>query len=333
MSNPTARPLALLRRLAALGLALLLATAAAAGPQRAVMISPYGTGAPFDSLAFSGLQDAASEFGLEVKLLEARDQSEYESQLTSAAEAGYDIVFALHDYFGDPMINVAEFFPDTTFVLVDSAITAGLPNMLSVVMEPQEGTYLAGIAAAYATKTKHVGFIGGLDHPFIIQFLAGFEAGLHSVDPSIEISVAFSGVFDDPVKGREMALSMIDQGADVIMHAADFTGVGVLNAAAERGVWGIGVDMDQSSVAPGSVLISALKDARGAVHDVVAAIVAGEFEPGVLVYDTEHGADLVAIPTDLPFYQENPQVLAAIEAARAAIENGTVQVPRETTTR
>ncbi len=333
MSTTGVKPRKFHTSLVLLVLALVWGVAVAAAPQRAVMISPYGTGAPFDALAFSGLEDAASEFGLEVKLLEARDQSEYESQLTSAAEAGYDIVFALHDYFGDPMIDVADFFPDTTFVLVDSAITAGLPNMLSVVMEPQEGTYLAGIAAAYATKTKHVGFIGGLDHPFIIQFLAGFEAGLHSVDPSIDISVAFSGVFDDPVKGREMALSMIDKGVDVIMHAADYTGVGVLNAAAERGVWGIGVDMDQSDVAPGSVLISALKDARGAVHDVVRSLVQGDFEPGVLVYDTEHGADLVAIPTDLPFYAENPQALEAIEAARAQIESGQVSVPRETATR
>jgi len=309
------------------------ATALAAGPERAVMISPYGTGAPFDSLAFSGLEDAAEEFGLDVKLLEARDQSEYESQLMSAAEAGYDIVFALHDYFGEPMIDVAGFFPDTKFVLVDSAITENLPNMLSVVMEPQEGTYLAGIAAAYATKSKHVGFIGGLDHPIIIQFLAGFEAGLKSVDPDIRISVAFSGVFDDPVKGREIALSMIDKGADVIMHAADFTGVGVLRAAAERGVWGIGVDLDQSDVAPGSVLISALKDAHGAVYSVVRSIVQGEFQPGVLVYDTSRGADLVAIPEDLPFYQENPQVLDAIEKARQQIENGEIVVPKETSTR
>lgn len=304
----------------------------AAAPKSAVMISPYGTGTPFDSLAYAGLQDAGKQFGLEVKLIEARDQSEYESQLFAAAEMGYDIVFALHDYFGDPMIDVASFYPETTFVLIDSAISDGLPNMLSVVMEPQEGTYLAGVAAAYATESKHVGFIGGLDHPFIIQFLAGFEAGLKSVEPDIRISVAFSGVFDDPSKGREMALSMIDRGADVIMHAADFTGVGVLRAAAERGVWGIGVDSDQSDVAPGSVLISALKDARGAVKEVVRQIVEGQFEPGVMVYGIAQGADLIAVP-ELPFFDDNPHVLTAIEEARQKVESGAIVVPKTTTTR
>lgn len=302
-------------------------------PKSAVMISPYGMGTPFDALAYAGLEDAAKDFDLEVKLLEARDQSEYESQLISAAEIGYDIVFALHDYFGEPMIDVASFYPETTFVLVDSAITDDLPNMLSIVMEPQEGTYLAGIAAAYATESKHVGFIGGLDHPFIIQFLAGFEAGLHAVDPDIRISVAFSGVFDDPSKGREMALSMIDRGVDVIMHAADFTGVGVLRAAAERGVWGIGVDSDQTDVAPGSVLISALKDARGAVYEAVRQVAEDRFQPGVMIYGIVQGADLVAIPEDLPFYVDSPHVLDALQEARTAVENGDIEVPRSTATR
>lgn len=305
---------------------------AAAAAQRAVMISPYGTGTPFDALAYTGLRDAARDFGLEVTLIEARDQSEYEPQLMAAAEMGYDIVLALHDYFGEAMIDVAEMYPDTTFILIDSAITAGLPNMLSVVMEPQEGTYLAGIAAAYATKTKHVGFVGGLDHPFIIQFLAGFEAGLKSVDPDIHISVAFSGVFDDPARGREIALALIDRGADVIMHAADFTGVGVLRAAAERGVWGIGVDLDQSHIAPGHVLISALKDARGAVYEAVRLVVEGDFEPGVMVFGIEQGAELVAIP-NIDFYKENPHVLEAIREARAKIERGEIVVPKTTSTR
>lgn len=314
------------------GLVLAGALPASAAAKRAVMISPYGTGTPFDALAYSGLQDAARDFGLEVTLIEATDLSEYETQLVAAAEMGYDIILALHDYFAEPMIEVAQMYPDTTFILVDSAITAGLPNMLSVVMEPQEGCYLAGIAAAYATKTKHVGFVGGLDHPIIIQFLAGFEAGLKSVDPSIRISVAFSGVFDDPAKGREIALSLIDRGADVIMHAADFTGIGVLRAAAERGVWGIGVDLDQSDVAPGHVLISALKDARGAVYEAVRSVVEGDFKPGVMVYGIEQGAELVAIP-DIPFYKENPHVLQAIEEARERIKRGEIVVPRTTDTR
>jgi len=297
------------------------------------MISPYGKGVPFDSLAYQGLEDAAKEYGMQVKLIEARDRTEYESQIQAMAELGYDIVFALHDYFGEPMKVVAKMYPNTKFVLVDSQIVGDTANMLSVAMEPQEGCYLAGIAAARATKAKKVGFIGGLDHPIIIQFLAGFEAGLKSIDPSICISIAFSGVFDDPVKGREMAMAMIDKGVDVIMHAADFTGVGVLKAAAERGVWGIGVDLDQSDVAPGHVLASALKDARGAVHEAVRMVVEERFKPGLMIYGIQQGADLIAIPSALPFYKQNPRVLQEIADARKKIEAGQIVVPKSTKTR
>ncbi len=320
----------------AIGLALMLCLvfpAGAAKPKRAVMISPYGKGVPFDSLAYQGLEDAAKEYGMQVKLVEARDRAEYESQIQAMAELGYDIVFALHDYFGEPMKAVAKMYPNTKFVLVDSQIVGDTANMLSVAMEPQEGCYLAGIAAARATKAKKVGFIGGLDHPIIIQFLAGFEAGLKSIDPSISISIAFSGVFDDPVKGREMAMAMIDKGADVIMHAADFTGVGVLKAAAERRVWGIGVDLDQSDVAPGHVLASALKDARGAVHEAVRMVAEERFKPGLMIYGIKQGADLIAISSDLPFYKQNPRVLEEIADARKKIEAGQIVVPKTTKTR
>ncbi|NMB12230.1 MAG: BMP family ABC transporter substrate-binding protein [Firmicutes bacterium] len=307
--------------------------AVAAKGQRVVMISPYGKGAPFDSLAYEGLENAARDFNLEIKLVEARDRTEYESQLQAMAELGYDVVIALHDYFGEPMKMVAPYYPKTKFVLVDSQITGDTENMLSVAMEPQEGCYLAGIAAANATQTKKIGFIGGLDHPIIIQFLAGFEAGLRSVDPDITIYTAFSGVFDDPVKGREMGLAMIDRGVDVVMHAADYTGVGVLKAAAERDIWGVGVDLDQSDVAPGHVLISALKDASGAVYETMRMVVQGEYRPGLMIYGIKEGASLIAIPKDLPFYAENPHVLEQIEAARERIEAGEIEVPKTTKTR
>ena len=301
--------------------------------ERVVMISPYGKGAPFDSLAYEGLEDAARDFGLEIKMIEARDKTEYESQIQAMAELGYDVVIALHDYFGEPMKMVTPYYPETKFVLIDSQITGDTDNMLSVAMEPQEGCYLAGIAAAHATKTKKIGFIGGLDHPIIIQFLAGFEAGLESVDPDITIYTSFSGVFDDPVKGREMGLTMIDKDVDVLMHAADFTGVGVLKAAAERGIWGVGVDLDQSDVAPGHVLISALKDARGAVYETIRMVVEDEFRPGLMIYGIKEGARLIAIPEDLPFYKDNPAVLEQIEEARKRIEAEEIIVPKITKTR
>lgn len=300
---------------------------------RVVMITPYGEGVPFGDAAYQGLVDAARQYSLNVRLIEARDPSEYQPQMRAMADLGYDVVIALHDYFAEDMVTVAKEYPGVKFVLIDSYREADLDNFRSIAIESHQASFAAGIAAAYATETKQVGFIGGLDHPIIIQFLAGYEAGLHYVDPSIKISVAFSGVFDDPVRGREMALAMFSSGVDVIMHAADYTGLGVLRAAREVGTYGIGVDVDQADVAPGHVLASAIKDVRGAVFYVVEEIVQGDFTPQLLVFGPEHGAQLTAIPTQIDFYKENPEVLAVIAEAAEKIGTGEIVVPYTTETR
>ncbi|HHY15642.1 MAG TPA: BMP family ABC transporter substrate-binding protein [Firmicutes bacterium] len=300
---------------------------------RVVMITPYGEGVPFGDAAYQGLMDAARDFSLNVRLIEAREPSEYQPQMRAMADLGYDVVIAMHDYFAEDMVTVAAEYPEVTFVLIDSYKEAELDNFRSIAIESHHASFAAGMTAGYATESKHVGFIGGLDHPIIIQFLAGYEAGLHYVDPDIKISVAFSGVFDDPVQGREMALNMFSGGADVIMHAADYTGLGVLRAAREVGKFGIGVDTDQADVAPGHVLASAIKDVHGAVYYVVEEIVAGDFTPELLVFGPEHGAQLTAIPTDIEFYQKNPEVLEKLEEAIEKIRTGEIEVPYTTETR
>lgn len=317
----------------ALILCLGLSGGVAAKTLKVAMITPYGAGNSFDDLAFKGLQDAQKQLGVQIKLVEARDKAEYPVQIRGMAELGYDVIIGLHDYLAKDMIAIAKEFPKTKFVLLDSYITEKLPNYKAVAMEPQEGSFVAGVVAARATKTKHVGFIGGLDHPIIIQFLAGFEAGLKYVDPSIKISTAFSGVFDDPNKGREMALNMYSKDVDVIMHAAAMTGLGVLKASEETGKYSIGVDLDQSGVAPGHVLVSALKDARGAAYQVVRSIVKGQFTPGLEVFGASQGVELVAIPRDIAFYKEHPEVLKEVDQVIAKIKNGQIKVPKTTATR
>lgn len=298
-----------------------------------VMITPYGEGVPFGDAAYQGLLDIAEEYSLNVRLIEAREQSEYQPQMRAMADLGYDVIIALHDYFAEDMVVVAQEYPEVFFVLIDSYREADLDNFRSVAIESHQPSFVCGVVAAYATETDHVGFIGGLDHPIIIQFLAGYEAGLHYVNPEIEISIAFSGSFVDPVLGREMALAMLNGGADVIMHAADYTGLGVLHAVREAGKYGIGVDVDQSDVAPGHVLASAIKDVRGAVFYVVEEIVQGDFIPELLVFGPEHGAELIAIPTDISFYQQNPEVLDIVADVIAKISSGEIAVPYTTETR
>lgn len=314
-------------------LCLALSGGVAAKTLKVAMITPYGAGEPFDGLAFKGLQDAQKDLKVQIKLVEARDKAEYPVQIRGMAELGYDVIIGLHDYLAKDMIAIAKEFPRIKFVLLDSYLTEKVPNYKAVAMEPQEGSFVAGVVAARATKTKHIGFIGGLDHPIIIQFLAGFEAGIKYVDPSIKLSTAFSGVFDDPNKGRELALNMYSKDIDVIMHAAAMTGLGVLKASQETGKYAIGVDLDQSDVAPGHVLISALKDARGATYRVVKSIVKGKFTPGLEVFGANQGVQLVAIPRDIAFYKEHPAVLKEVDQVITKLKQGQIQVPKSTTTR
>jgi len=302
-------------------------------PLKIAMVTPYPLGRPFTNLCYQGLEDAKRDFGDQIKLVEAPREVEYPIQIRGMAEIGYDVIIGLHEMLAPYMIRIAPEFPKKKFIIVDSYQTAPIPNLKTIPIEPQEGCFVAGVIAAHATRTNHVGFIGGLDHPIIIQFLAGFEAGLKYVNPDIKISVAFSGTFGDPAKGREMALAMFDKGVDVIMHACDKTGLGVLKAAAEVGNYGIGVDMDQSNVAPGYVLVSALKDARGAVYHAIKEIHEDRFKSGLCVFGVKEGAKLVAIPKEIDFYQRHPEVLREVEVVLEKIKEGKIVVPKTTTTR
>ncbi|HHY16062.1 MAG TPA: BMP family ABC transporter substrate-binding protein, partial [Firmicutes bacterium] len=141
------------------------------------------------------------------------------------------------------------------------------PNVLGVLFKEHEGSFLVGALAAATTETKTVGFVGGMQNPVIERFEAGFKAGVWSVDSDIKILTNYTGAFDDPGKGKTATDSMIRQKADVIFHAAGGTGLGMIEAAEEQGVWAIGVDSDQHHVAPTAVLNSMIKRVDVAVFD------------------------------------------------------------------
>ena len=156
--------------------------------------------------------------------------------------------------------------------------------MHSITFKEDEGSYLVGILAAMASEAKKVGFVGGMDIGLIRKFACGYVQGVKSVDPNIEVLQAMTGTtgaaFNDPVKGAELAKTQFDQGADVVYHAAGGTGIGVLQAAADAGKLGIGVDSNQNQLHPGSVLTSMLKRVDNAVYGAFTDAQAGTLEGG-----------------------------------------------------
>jgi basic membrane protein A len=255
----------------------------------------------FNDAAAAGLDQAKDEFGVESQESEASDgepESAREERLIQMAEAGYNPVIAVGFAYAPAIGKVAPQFPDTQFGLIDSEDATG-DNIANLVFTEHEGSFLVGVAAALKTKTKNVGFIGGVNVPLITKFEAGFEAGVKAVDPSIKIQSTyltqppdFSG-FGDPAKGKTAAEGMFDGGADVVYHAAGGSGLGVFQAAKAAGGLGIGVDSDQYNTVPADlqpvVMTSMLKKVDVAVYDYIKSFVDEDVQSGTVVFDLEAG--------------------------------------------
>lgn len=255
----------------------------------------------FNDAAAAGLDKAKDEFGIESQESEAatgEPESAREERLIQMAEAGYNPVIAVGFAYAPAVAKVAPQFPDTQFGLIDSTDATG-ENIANLVFPEHEGSFLVGVAAALKTKTKNVGFIGGVNVPLITKFEAGFEAGVKAVDPSIEVQSKyltqppdFSG-FGDPAKGKTAAEGMLDNGADIIFAAAGGSGGGMFQAVKAAGALGIGVDSDQYNTVPPElqpvVMTSMLKKVDVAVYEYIKSFVDEEPLTGEVVFDLEAG--------------------------------------------
>ncbi len=289
----------------------------------------------FDS-GNEGLLRAQEDFGIEFKVFEGQqDPSVYYDLLQTAAEQ-YDVVFVNPGYqFAGELPELTESYPDTRFVFVDGAADFEAPNMLSISYEENEGSYAAGVMAAMMTtrteieginEDKVVGVVGALDIPTINNFIAGFKQGIESVDPEVEVLVLYAGAFDDPAKGKELALSMYEQGADIVFNVAANTGLGVLEAAEEVGRFAIGVDVNQDDYHPGHVMGSMMKRVDNSFYQLIARAVEGEeLEGGVYLYGlAEEGVGMTYSDTMLEIVPED--VVAAMQEADAEIAAGEIVV-------
>ncbi|MGL4642468.1 MAG: BMP family lipoprotein [Cetobacterium sp.] len=300
----------------------------AAKPLRVgIVLSTGGLGdKSFNDAAYRGLEQAQKDLGIEFKYVEPASPAEDEEFLREYAEAGYDLIIATGFQMTESARTVAADYQDVKFLMIDDVVD--LPNVKSLVFKEEEGSFLVGVIAGLMTKNNAVGFVGGMENPLIKKFEVGFKQGAEYVKPGVKFfSVYTTGPnpFNDPVRGKENAISEINQGADVIYHAAGGTGMGVIAAAKEKGVFAIGVDSNQDGVEPGTVLTSMLKNVDVGVYDTVKALTNGEFVSGLSVYGAkENGVGV----TEFEFTKEiiGAEKLQKFEEIKAKLMAGEIKV-------
>jgi basic membrane protein A len=282
----------------------------------------------FNEAAYNGAEKFKSETGIAYRDFEIANEAQREQALRKFAGDGNNPIVVVGFSWASALEKVAPEYKDTNFAIIDMVVT-GQPNVKSIVFKEQEGSYLAGVMAAIAAKSDKVGFVGGMDIPLIHKFACGYVGGVKSVKKDAEVLQAYTGsdpsAWNDPVKGGEIAKSQIAQGADVIYHAAGGTGVGVLQAAADAGKLGIGVDSNQNGMQPGKVLTSMLKRVDVAVYNVFTDAKNDKFVADIQNLGLkEEGVDVAMDDNNKPLV--TPEMTAAVDKARADIISGAVQV-------
>lgn len=277
----------------------------------------------FNDAAYRGLMQAKEELPVEVIYVEPADIAEMEEHQRSYAELGLDLVIVIGFIHQSALTEVSADYPDIHFAIVDDVVDN--PNVTSLLFEEHEGSFLVGVVAGMMTKSNIVGFVGGMEVPLIRKFQVGFEEGVKWANPDAQVLVNYAGAFDDPGRGRELAISQNERGADIVYHAAGGTGSGVIDAAVSNGFYAIGVDSDQDFMAPGTVLTSMVKRVDLAVYEVIKAAAEGTLEGGIWSFGIEDGG----VGTSEFLYTKDiiPQeVLDTIEEAKQKIISGEIVV-------
>jgi basic membrane protein A len=314
--------------LSIVALAAMSASALAADIKPAII---YDLGGKFDKsfneAAYTGAEKFKTETGIEYRDFEIANDAQREQALRRFAKDGNNPIVMAGFSWAAALEKVAEEYPDIDFAIIDMVVDK--PNVRSVVYKEQEGSFLVGVMAAKASQSGTVSFIGGMDIPLIRKFACGYKGGVMATNADAKVLEAMTGstpeAWNDPVKGGEIAKSQIDQGSDVVYAAAGGTGIGVLQAAADAGKLGIGVDSNQNGLQPGKVLTSMLKRVDVAVYNAFMDAKNGEFDYGFNVLGlAEGGVDYAMDENNAPLVSD--EMKAAVEAAKADIIAGKITV-------
>jgi basic membrane protein A len=274
----------------------------------------------WNATAYEGLLDAEKEFGIEIALAEDVPVPEMEAVMRDYASQGYDLIIGHSFPFGEPAMAVAPEFPDTFFVTTNGYVEAA--NVVTFNPKEVEANYLAGILAAKLTQTGKVGEVAGVELPNMIANDNALLLGAQSVNPDIQFTFSYVGSWGDPAKGKELTLALIQDGVDVIIEAGAASGLGTLEACAESDITVISYISRESDAAPEEMVAELLPNYRAMIKYEIELFLKGELEGKIYRPDLKSGLlDLFmtdAVPAD---------ARAAVEAAKAAIISGEIEVP------
>ena len=276
------------RILATAAAAVLFATSSAADEFKPAVIFDIGGkfDKSFNEAAYNGAEMFKKESGVAYAEFEVTNESQREQSLRKLAQRGATIIVATGFAQAPALKTVAAEFPKVKFTIIDDVVD--LPNVQSIIFKEHEGSFLVGVAAAMASKTGKVGFVGGMDIPLIRKFACGYVQGAKYANAGAEVFQNMTGTtgeaWNDPTKGGELARSQFDRGADVVYAAAGGTGLGVYQAAKDSGKLAIGVDSNQNYLHPGTMLTSMLKRVDIAVYRAFKSTQDGTWQSGLQVW-------------------------------------------------
>lgn len=280
--------------------------------------------------AYDGLLLLESELGASVSHQQTATPAEFDEAFLAYGSSGYDLIFAHGFEYQDAAIRAAERFPNTTIVVSGGGRVAS--NVIPLIFRLEQGTYLAGMAAASMTESKIIGMVGGVEIPPVQGTFQAFEAGVHAVDPDIEVLMSFTGDWNDVGAAKEAAVAQLSRGADVLIHNLDAASFAVFQAvreavAAGRTVWAFGMNNDQNAVAPDVILGSAVIRIPEAFLETATLYLAGDVGGAAIYAGADEGVvDFVVNPALADRFPDG--ILERIDEARARIRDGTLEVPR-----
>ena len=304
------------------------ASASAADPKLGIV---YDAGGKFDKSFNQSAFEGATRFKKETNInfieVQASSDTQAEQVLRGLARKNLDLIASIGFAQQAAVQKVAKEFPKVRFVLIDGVAQGA--NVNSITFKEEEGSYLVGVAAAMASKSKKIGFIGGVDIPLIRTFACGYAQGAKAVNPKVEVTSNMVGTTSDswnnPAKGGELARSQFDRGVDVVFAVAGGSGLGTLQTAKEKGKLAIGVDSNQNHLYPGSVLTSMVKRVDNAVYDSFMQMKNGTWKAGVTAKGLKEGG------VDWALDENNrklitPEIEKRVTGARKDIIDGKVKV-------
>ncbi|MCQ4925671.1 BMP family ABC transporter substrate-binding protein [Tissierella carlieri] len=295
---------------------------------KVVMVTDLGgiKDGSFNESAWKGFNRAKEEFDIDISYIEPANDLYFNSSFETVNSNNNDLIFGIGFMLGEPILEQAQLNKGHKYVIVDTTIEEIPENLTCILFKHEEASFLAGYIAGKMTKTNKIGFVGGFEVELVDQFRYGYEAGALYANQDVKIVSQYTETFSDANKGKELANKMYKDNVDIIFHAAGGAGDGVIESAKENNKYVIGVDRDQSHLAPNHVLTSAVKNIENAVESVIKDYMEGNFKGGQEVYYSikENGVGLAQSTNKLV----PKEILEEIDKVKEEISNKKIIVPK-----